>query len=276
MKSSPAACPDEYRVLILPACYALSDIEAERIADFCRRGGTVIADFACGLFDQHGKGRARGALDELFGVRHEGTERRDDFFSGKLVGRDGSGRGLLVAVTWRERFATLDCRLEGGFAVAERRCRMRSVRASRARHGRLSRTSRRNAIFSTAKKARPLKPIARYSGACAGGGEPLCQVTSDGMRPPNCEVTYWTQGERTFAFVVQKAATGGGPLGGNWAQGLVDREIPLAVEFREPVRDVVDERAATPLGDGRMFRLPFRTCEAVMLSFRAPVDRPAE
>ena len=76
--------PGEYRVLILPACYALSDVEAERIADFCRRGGTVIADFGCGLFDQHGKGRSRGALDELFGLKHDGTETAKDFFGDRL------------------------------------------------------------------------------------------------------------------------------------------------------------------------------------------------
>ena len=36
--------------------------------------------FACGLFDQHGKGRRRGALDDLFGVSHDGSPRKRDFF----------------------------------------------------------------------------------------------------------------------------------------------------------------------------------------------------
>jgi len=58
--------PREYRVVILPACYALSDIEAQRFRQFVERGGTLIADFACGLFDQHGKGRTKGAIDYLF------------------------------------------------------------------------------------------------------------------------------------------------------------------------------------------------------------------
>jgi hypothetical protein len=75
--------PARYKVLILPAAYALSDIEARRIADFAASGGTVIADFAAGLFDQHGRGRSRGALDDLFGVRHDGTETRKDFFGGR-------------------------------------------------------------------------------------------------------------------------------------------------------------------------------------------------
>ena len=43
-------------------------------------GGTVIADFACGLFDQHGKGRRRGVLDDLFGVAHDGSLRQRDSF----------------------------------------------------------------------------------------------------------------------------------------------------------------------------------------------------
>jgi hypothetical protein len=42
--------PDRYKVLILPAVLCLSDVEAARIRDFCRNGGTVIADYlpACG------------------------------------------------------------------------------------------------------------------------------------------------------------------------------------------------------------------------------------
>jgi hypothetical protein len=81
-------------------------------------------------------------------------------------------------------------------------------------------------------------------------------------------VTYWRKGERTFVFVVQKTATGGGPAGGNWAQGLVNREIPITIEFAAPAGDVVDERSGRHLGDGRSFSVPFRTCEAVMLSVR--------
>ena len=52
--------PDEYRVLVLPACLCLSDAEARRIEEFCRRGGTVIADYMPGLWDQHGRGRPDG------------------------------------------------------------------------------------------------------------------------------------------------------------------------------------------------------------------------
>ena len=62
LMSSKAASPPEYKVLILPACLCLSDAEAQAIEAFCRRGGTVIADYLPGVWDQHGRGRAAGGV----------------------------------------------------------------------------------------------------------------------------------------------------------------------------------------------------------------------
>ena len=77
--------PPEYKVLILPACLCLSDVEAARIREFCRGGGTVIADYMPGLWDQHGKGRpAGGVLDDVFGVRHDPGMRAADVFGARL------------------------------------------------------------------------------------------------------------------------------------------------------------------------------------------------
>jgi len=58
-----------YRVLILPWSSALSDAEARAIEEFVRQGGLVIADVEVGVSDSHGKPRATGALDEMFGIR---------------------------------------------------------------------------------------------------------------------------------------------------------------------------------------------------------------
>jgi len=86
--------PQRYRVLILPACFALSDAEAKRIREFVARGGQVVADFMCGLFDQHGRGRRAGALDDVFGVRHDGSETKRVLFFGPPLGRDRPGCGV--------------------------------------------------------------------------------------------------------------------------------------------------------------------------------------
>ena len=119
--------PKAYKVLILPACYALSDIEAKRIRAFCEAGGTVIADFACGLFDQHGKPRGKGVLDDLFGVTHDGSETQADFFGAKLWVETDQDKGFSYK-TFKEFYATMTCKLEGGFAVAEKKLKTQIVK----------------------------------------------------------------------------------------------------------------------------------------------------
>ena len=57
-----------YQVLVLPESLAIGDQEAKQIEAFARQGGTVIADFLPGVFDEHCGRRERGALDDLFGV----------------------------------------------------------------------------------------------------------------------------------------------------------------------------------------------------------------
>lgn len=58
------------RLLIIPRhmALALSNTTARAIEQFVRDGGTVLADLAPGLCDEHGKPRLTGALDKLFGV----------------------------------------------------------------------------------------------------------------------------------------------------------------------------------------------------------------
>ena len=80
-----AGVPRDYKVLILPHVLAMSDAEARRIREFCKAGGTVIADYLPGVWDQHGKGRAHGgALDDMFGVKHSPSLRPADLFGGRL------------------------------------------------------------------------------------------------------------------------------------------------------------------------------------------------
>jgi len=62
------------RVLFLPYSQAVSPKEARAIAAFVRGGGTVIADIAPALRDQHNKDAEHGLLDEVFGVRASAGE----------------------------------------------------------------------------------------------------------------------------------------------------------------------------------------------------------
>jgi len=67
---------DTCKVFILPFSVSISAKETETLRAFVRNGGTVIADYAPGLYDGHGKRRENLALMELFGVRRRGSEIR--------------------------------------------------------------------------------------------------------------------------------------------------------------------------------------------------------
>lgn len=266
--------PDEYRVLILPACYALSDIEAQRITEFCRRGGTVIADFACALFDQHGKGRTGGALDDLFGVRHDGSEISRDFFGNELWVEANQDAGFYFR-RYRDLFATIDCKLEQGYAVAERKLPTHNVQrvgSGGAVYVNLSPQQylqyREEAVADDRKRDTFIQYI------LAAGVKPWVSVTDeDGRRPRNVEATYWSRGDRTLLFVIQNAVVTGSAFGGGGAEGLISQKTKINVEFPATVQDVVNERTGQRLGDGERFTFDFNTVEAVMFSFRGRPPR---
>jgi hypothetical protein len=59
---------NRFKVIILPKTVCLSDKEALALKNFVCDGGILIADYLCGIMDQHGRGRERGILDDLFGI----------------------------------------------------------------------------------------------------------------------------------------------------------------------------------------------------------------
>jgi hypothetical protein len=259
--------PAEYKVLILPVCYALSDVEAMRIAEFCRGGGTVIADFACGLFDQHGKGRERGALDELFGVVHDGTLTKRDFFGGSLWVETDQDAGYGYD-HYRKLFATVNCRLEGGFAIAETRLATHNVR----------RVGQGTAVYLNLSPQRHLQY--REDGTATDehravflrhiipdGRPPRVAVTRGGRRPPRCEVTYWAKNGRTYVFILRNLPINATTVGGGGVVGLTAEPGAVDVELAADAQGVVDERSGNVLGDGRRFLFDFNGVEPVFFSF---------
>ena len=60
------------QAVFLPACVALSDQAGAGLRHFAEAGGVVVADWGTGRYDEHGKRRERGALDELFGLQRNG------------------------------------------------------------------------------------------------------------------------------------------------------------------------------------------------------------
>jgi len=85
------------KVLILPKVLSLSEHEAVELRAWVKTGGIVIADGACGMFDEHGKRRRApninewptGILDSDFGVQRTGATllERNGEYSGTVKDR---------------------------------------------------------------------------------------------------------------------------------------------------------------------------------------------
>jgi len=84
-----------YRLLMLPHSIALSSIEAKEISSFVEHGGIVVADGEPGIFDEHGRRRAKPALSEVLASPATLAETSFTFGKGKVIYttfRDEGGR----------------------------------------------------------------------------------------------------------------------------------------------------------------------------------------
>ena len=263
--------PEEYRVLILPACLCLSDAEAHAIRAFCERGGTVIADYLPGLWDQHGKGRAGGGvLDGMFGVKHDSAMRAADIFGEKLwveVDQDAN-------YSWKtyEEFLTNKntcIKDAGGFHKA--------VRALPTDH--IATVARGKAVLMN------LSPqwynAYRVEGADAAkkrdvfmrhiadaGIVPWVRIADAGEREHGCEITGWSLPTgRTLLFVCLNPEIRGTSLGGGNSVGLKTATVPIKLRFTREVRNARDERTGRALGNSAEFAFDWKQNEAVVVSF---------
>lgn len=64
---------DSYKLVTLPDVAAMTEDEAANIRQFVEGGGSVIATFETGLYDEWGCRRETGLLDDLLGVRVRGS-----------------------------------------------------------------------------------------------------------------------------------------------------------------------------------------------------------
>ena len=258
--------PSEYKVLILPACYALSDAEAGRIREFCNAGGIVVADFACGLFDQHGKGRNRGALDDLFGVSHDGRLRKQDFFGGSLWVETNQDAGYAFT-KYGQLLDTIPCRLQDGFAIAEHGLGTQHV----------MKVGRGKAVYLNLSPQRYLQYREEGTDTDAhratfirhinpSGRPPRVVVRHQGRRPPQCEATYWSKSGRTYVFILRNVPVNATTTGGGGAAGLLSKEMTLEVEL-PAAETVVDERTGQTLGKGKIFSFRWNGVVPILFSY---------
>jgi hypothetical protein len=88
----------DYRLLVLPSSFALTDAEVRAIRQFVARGGMLVADRVPGVLDGHCRPLATGALDDLFGVSATGLPKTPTGTEtpSPAVRRAGPGTAALV------------------------------------------------------------------------------------------------------------------------------------------------------------------------------------
>ena len=245
--------PKEYDVLILPACYALSDAEAQQIRAFAARGGRVVADFACGLFDERGRGRQAGALDNLFGVQHNGKLSRRDLFDGTRWVEVDQDKGY-KATRWRERLGGIPGRARVAYTVPE------SKLAGPIRNGNatyLNLSPLRYLLMREAGRAKP-----RHIDAFVGplGKTPVVEARAN----VPLEIVRWKRPDGGMLLLIVQ-----NPV---WhADGSRDVERGsgrVEIRFARPVKNLRDERTGKKLGSGDSFRVEMDFAEAIFLSYR--------
>ena len=250
---------DGYKVLLLNRVLCLSDAEAAAIRSFAAKGGTVLADHLCGLFDEHGKARAAGVLDDLFGVKH-------DLAKGILGGNtltevDGERGGNLSEKNWAVDGAATVWGMpvfERGlsFGGAAKAAADAGVNAALVRNG-------RNVLLNLSPIGYLLRRPKHEGEAWASGVASLLKeagvvprvtVLENGHPAPQTEAIFWKNPDRMTLCILRNLDRKASIDGFGSAQGsLGDGKIPLKLSFATAVKDLRNERTGRVLGDGRTF-----------------------
>lgn len=264
--------PADYKVLILPSTFCLSDAEAREIKKFCENGGTVIGDFMTGLFDQHGVGRANGGiLDSMFGVKHDPNLKQDDVFTKGVwveVDQDTnwSNAGKFTPFLTN---ANTSKKHESGFNIAIPSMPVNTV----------TKAGKGTAVFFNLSTQ-------WYNAYRQTGGFEECKKRSIFMDPIHkagvnrwveienassdtfCyEITYWQKDNRTIIFLCTNPDSTKDELGGGNSSGLKTNKVDVTLSFAKPIKKVVNERTGETLKDGNKVKVSWSQGEAVVLSF---------
>ena len=261
----------DVKTLILPACLCLSEAEAQAIETFCRKGGTVIADYLPGVWDQHGRGRkAGGVLDSMFGVRHDPAMTSAQVFGGKLwceVDQDAN----FGWKTYQEFLTNGNTCLTdaSGFSKAVRNMPVNTATHCGNGSAVLMNLSPQwynayRVAGSAAAKRRDT--FLKYVHTNTAGR--WVEIENAAEPEFGYEITYFHKPDgRTVLFVCWNPEISGSQLGGGNAVGLKQGAIPITLKFANPIRNVRDERRGIPLKEGQRFPFTWLRNEAIVISF---------
>ena len=268
-----------FKVIVLSKTTCLSDQEAEALRAFVEQGGTLVADHLCGVFDELGKGRKKGVLDDLFGVaRNDGAgylngkglteidgEKYERPFLERLTYYDGAIRHMGMVVF--ERGTTGDPGTRGGGVKGARESSSEapSVRIEK-------KTGKGKTVYLNLSPLEYRDPGRRFSeygdawrkilsGILAQAGlQPRARVFENGRTTNMIECLFWKREEEVYLGVVKNPTVEKemSMIGG--CQGITGKETVIRIEFPVEV-ELVNMRTGKKLGRGRVFEDGFKPWE---------------
>ncbi|MBI3830665.1 MAG: beta-galactosidase trimerization domain-containing protein [Planctomycetes bacterium] len=261
-----------YKVLILNRTLCLSDKEAEAIKAFAAAGGTVIADHLCGIMDEHGKAREKGALDALFGVKHDLSKGILDGKTLTEVDCERSYKGLDdknwvggAAPKYMEMAAfELGLGEDGGKAAGKAGETPVAIKKGKAVYLNLSTIG----YLMERGKDQSKEWLPFVSGLMKDAGvAPRLTITAEGKPASETESIFWKNGDKITLCVlknISRAAT----ISSFGASGnLADGKVKLKLSFAAAVKDLKNERTGKALGSGKDFDDEFAPWEANVYTY---------
>ena len=268
----------KFKVIILPKTICLSMKEADALRQFVKKGGTLIADYLCGLMDEHGKGRVKGALDDLFGITRDESA---GYMSGKgLTEIDGEK----YEKPYLKRFTYYDGAYRyNNIIVFERGTRhngrAKGIEIKEAAHRPSVIISRRfgkgRSIYCNLSPLEYLASSRRFGNygiewrkivskiLHSAGLMPRVKVYEDGNPVNMIECLYWKNADRHYLGLVKNPTDDGkqkNPAGIFDLQGVTGKEVEIQLEFSDTVA-LKNLRTNEHLGVGRIFHDRFKPWE---------------
>ena len=271
-----------FKVIILPRTICLSDREAQALRDFVMEGGTLVADYLCGVLDEHGKGRTKGALDDLFGVLRDESagymngkglteidgEEYEQPFLKRFTYYGGAYRFQNIVVFergTRHRAGMKGIEIKDNFGLFHRASVIVEDRAGKGR-----------TIYLNLSPIEYWDPSKRFSGyghtlrktvsavMSPAGIQPRITVYEGGNAVNMIESLYWKNGNKHYLGLVknpteQKELNRVGQIYA--IQGITGQEVEIQLEFKDPIRGLINLRTNKRHGPGQVFHDNFKPWE---------------
>jgi hypothetical protein len=271
-----------FKLIILPRTICLSDLEAKALRDFVMEGGTLVADYLCGLLDGHGKGHAKGILDDLFGIiRNESA----GYMNGKgLTEIDGEEceQPFLKRFTYYNgayRFQDIvvferGTKHQAGTKYIEIKNNLGLV--NKASVLIKKETGKGQTIYLNLSPLEYWDPSKRFSGyghtlrkivsgvINSTGIHPRVTVYERGNAANMIEPLHWKNGNKHYLGLVKNPTeqrelkTVGQEFE---AQGITGQEVEIQLEFKEPIQGLINLRTNKRHGPEQVFHDNFKPWE---------------